>query len=710
MKLGKFLHATLGLTRKLPPSREEVARRELMRLADEARDRKHYVLAAELYEQVLRTAPQSFAVLVQCGHMYKESMRFADSEACYMRALSISPRDGDLLLQLGHFHKVALRYSDAEYYYQEALKVQPDREDIRTELSNLRKGAELRREQERVTRLAEVAKLAAEEGAGDAAVLIDRELFPRTRNELYFDHHEAFVFTRNGVGRKTRWGEGLTVRGVDPLRGYIVSPIPFLHIEIYLDGKLIHRSELVQAPQRRERSDPHIKKWAYNAWIDFTNVPRGWHDLFFRAVNVRGDAREGIEWRRERIIVADPVSEGYFPDSDGAVPPTDPTSPLSVAEQVNARPSVVHRATTRSFPGPIKTVAIVRPDQLGDMCVSVPALLRLRGLLPEARLVGLLSPANEGLARSLGVFDEVVLLDFPDDPHQRHRVMDEKGQQDLARQLAPYKFDVAINFPIAGNSYRLLPLTGAPITLGFGGDGYKTLGLSLSTHDPKSNNDVMRHSARTRALAEMVAVWLDSGATVVRRADLDRDVLAQYGIGAGESYALLHSGARIKFTQWPHYAELARKIVETTETKVVFMADDDAQRDQLPEDMLRCGQIVFVAQQLQFDHFDAFMHFCSVFVGNDSGPKHLAALRGAPVVSLHSSRIAWDEWGQEQTGVIISRRVPCAGCSLHHDPEECAQGVACITRISVDEVLHELQVFLGRADAGGSGAPASTAA
>jgi ADP-heptose:LPS heptosyltransferase len=438
---------------------------------------------------------------------------------------------------------------------------------------------------------------------------------------------------------------------------------------------------------------PDIKKYIYNAWIDFSNFPLGQHELVFRGVNVRGDAREGIDWRRERIIIAEPTPADKFVDSDGIIPPLDKNSPLSVVEQINARPSIIHRASTYSFPGKIKNVAVVRPDQLGDMVISVPALLRLREILPDARITGLLSPANEPLARSLGVFDEIILLDFPDDPHQRQRIMDRKGQEELARKLAPYKFDVAIDFPVAGVSHKLLPLTGAPILIGYGGER-RSLNLNMSTQDPKTGNDMMRHSARTHALVETLALWLDSGARIIRRKDLSRSLLMPYGLAEDEDYIVLHSGSRIKFSQWPHYTELAAEIVDKLGMKVVFMAESDALRSKLPQDALESGQIIYMNQALPFDQFDALLSFCSVFVGNDSGPKHLAALRGAQVVSIHSSRIGWNEWGQEQTGVVISRQVPCAGCSLHHDPEECGQGVACITKITVPEVFSEVKNLL----------------
>jgi ADP-heptose:LPS heptosyltransferase len=90
---------------------------------------------------------------------------------------------------------------------------------------------------------------------------------------------------------------------------------------------------------------------------------------------------------------------------------------------------------------------------------------------------------------------------------------------------------------------------------------------------------------------------------------------------------------------------------------------------------------------LEFDQFDALLSYCSLFVGNDSGPKHLASLRGAKVVSVHMARNNWNEWGQENSGYIISRRVPCAGCLVWHNPEECGKDFACIRGIKPEEVM-----------------------
>ena len=98
--------------------------------------------------------------------------------------------------------------------------------------------------------------------------------------------------------------------------------------------------------------------------------------------------------------------------------------------------------------------------------------------------------------------------------------------------------------------------------------------------------------------------------------------------------------------------------------------------------------------RLAFDAFDALLAGCAVLVGNDSGPKHLAALRGRPVVSIHSSRINWSEWKQTGIGYVLSRKMTCAGRRLHYDPEECGHNIACVRDITVEEVFAAVAMTL----------------
>ena len=122
-----------------------------------------------------------------------------------------------------------------------------------------------------------------------------------------------------------------------------------------------------------------------------------------------------------------------------------------------------------------------------------------------------------------------------------------------------------------------------------------------------------------------------------------------------------------------------------------MLSEDKGTRDSLDPALLSDPRFQLLDQRLDFDDFDALLSYCACFVGNDSGPKHLASLRGSNVVSLHTARINWGEWGQELTGTILHRQVPCAGCHVYNDPEECGRDIVCVTNINVDEVWGAMQ-------------------
>lgn len=523
-------------------------------------------------------------------------------------------------------------------------------------------------------------------------VHVEPALVPRSSKSLTVRHKPSANITKLGRHRRTAYGDGATVSGIDVIRGFFISETPILEVEIYLDSQLIHVGPPQVSALWNERSNRDIKKYAFNAWLDFTDEVRGRRELVVRYKPLDGKAVEGRTWIRSTAIVADPVPQEHCKNSDAEISNLPSAPGLTLEQRINALPTSAHKVFPKSNPIVADRILVLRIDQLGDLSVSVPALRRLREIVPNAHITALLGPGNADLGRTLNLIDDVIVYEIPDDPQQRRRVADPAMQIELGRLLHERNFDVAINLAIHGEVNNLLHLSGAPVTVGFasGNTAWMTLALQVETHDLKSGVDMMRHSARTRMLIEAFGALLDSGAAPLRRTDLDREVLGAHGIANDEDFIVLHTGARIQFTRWHGYLGLAEKLLGETDLKIVLMADQ-------PDEALSAfaeshsNRVVAIVGRIPFDVFDALVSYCKVLVGNDSGPKHLAALRGTQVVSIHSARIGWEEWGQEISGVVLSRKVPCAGCYLHYEPGECAKDVACIKYIRIDEVLREVK-------------------
>lgn len=622
--------------------------------------------------------------------MFKEAGEFEPAERHYRLAADLMPKDADLALQFGHFHKTIGRLADAQAAYARAAVLAPDWEEPRKELGAM------------------VA--AGWRGAGEQALAASpADPFPTDPDRQPFDPKLALAYGRMapeqlprpvrqmlrrsepslnivqfGVHLNSFWGMKRAARGVEAIRGFCISIEPLLTVTALVNGLPVHRGamkgpyELEYEPDRQR-----IHKYVFNIWYDFSAFAPGLYTLELRFLDTHGKVRS----LHEDFVIEPPLREEDHPGSD-AIVNLAPGDSRPIEEQVNSRPSAVHEAQRPTMLPEIRSILVMRADQLGDLVASIPGIMRLRVLFPGAKLVGVFSPTNVDLARSLGVFDDLVVIDFRESMELRTRTLSWEEQEALRDRLAPYAFDIAIDLSQSLMSRSLLALSGASFLYGFKDPNWPRLSASVDDayFDPKNRREIATHSTRIMTMVDRLAALLNSSAQVIRRDDLSRDRLRAFGIGGGERYAVLHTGARIIFSRWGHYPALAERLHRETDLKIVMFTDRADLRDDLPADIAGSERFVIIDRQLPFDDFDAVLSFCAVYVGNDSGPKHLASLRGVPVVSIHSARINWSEWGQELTGAVITRKLPCAGCSIYHDVDDCGKDFVCITAISLDDV------------------------
>ena len=630
--------------------------------------------------------------------MFKEAGEFEPAERHYRLAADLMPEDADLALQFGHFHKTIGRLADAQAAYARAAALAPDWEEPRKELRAM--------------------AAAGWRGAGDQALAPppadpfltdpDRQPFdpklalaygrmapeqlPRPFRTMLRRSEPSINIAQFGVHLNTFWGMKRVARGVEAIRGTCISTEPILHVTALVNGLTIHRGPLKGPYELEYEPDrERIHKYVFNIWYDFSPFAPGLYALELRFRDAHGTVRTS----HEDIVVEPPLREEDHPHSDAIVNLT-PGDPRSVEAQINARPSAVHEAARPNMLPEIRSILVTRADQLGDLVASIPGILRLRDLFPHATLVGLFSPANVDLARSLGVFDDLVVIDYRESMALRTRTLGWEEQEALRDRLAPFRFDLAIDLSQSLMSRALLALSGAPFLYGFKDPNWNRLTAAVEDryYDPKNRAEIASHSTRIMAMVDRLAALLKSSAQVIRRADLSRDRLRAWGIGAEDRYAVLHTGARIIFSRWRHYPALAERLHRDTDLKIVLFTDGPGLRASLPAELAESKRVVIIDRQLPFDDFDAMLSFCDVYVGNDSGPKHLASLRGVPVVSIHSARISWSEWGQEHTGVVISRKLPCAGCTVYHDVDECGKDFVCITAITLDDVYPAVRRYV----------------
>jgi hypothetical protein len=94
-------------------------------LADRARDKGQWKLAARHYRKALNRNPRNPPIWVQYGHALKGTGRMSEAERAYREAIALDPNAADPHLQLGHALKLQFRRNEAAASYRRALELDP---------------------------------------------------------------------------------------------------------------------------------------------------------------------------------------------------------------------------------------------------------------------------------------------------------------------------------------------------------------------------------------------------------------------------------------------------------------------------------------------------------------------------------------------------------------------------------------------------------
>jgi O-antigen biosynthesis protein len=91
---------------------------------------------------------------------------------------------------------------------------------------------------------------------------------------------------------------------------------------------------------------------------------------------------------------------------------------------------------------------------------------------------------------------------------------------------------------------------------------------------------------------------------------------------------------------------------------------------------------------------------CVLFVGNNSGPQHIAAGLGVPTVGIHSGVVDAREWGPMGTNACAIHRVMTCSPCYHSKLEDCGRGLACLRGLLPAEVVRLCQRLLATSASG----------
>lgn len=355
---------------------------------------------------------------------------------------------------------------------------------------------------------------------------------------------------------------------------------------------------------------------------------------------------------------------------------------LGALDLLTAPLAALDRLTRRAAPATPQRILVIECWQLGDAVMALPFLRALRARFPDAHVALLCKASSRTLLEPCGLIDEYVVGDIPwtafSDKYAPGRYTSREFRALMGR-LRNAHFDVTIDARADVRANLLTWLTRTPRRIGFGGPGSRLLtdrvnGPRDDTHKVEDWMTMLGPlGGAVPATEPRLAVDPDAAASV-------EQWLAARAIDPATRLVAIHPSARLATRRWPfdRFAALTRSLQQMPRVQVLALVD--------PDDYGRgLGAIdgVLTAQPT-LPELPAYLAACDLFVGNDSGPAHIAAAVGTPTVTIFGPQVAaWYRPYGAQHRVVQLDDVPCRPC---FDQCVLAEHV-CMTGIETAQVL-----------------------
>jgi ADP-heptose:LPS heptosyltransferase len=350
---------------------------------------------------------------------------------------------------------------------------------------------------------------------------------------------------------------------------------------------------------------------------------------------------------------------------------------------------------------------VLRLERIGDLLMAFEALMALRRSLPRARITLVVGSWNASLAQAMGVADDIEVLNAPWLARGAAGTSwrDMMGRTRLWR-LA--RFDVANNVEPDIRSNVLLGLSGAPRRIGFFTGGGGPLLTSALAYEPRAHTSAnairLVHSAvGIRPLLDDVGA---PARLVIPQAQRERAsaVLAQ---AAGRPLIGIHPSGGRPVKQWhpSRFAEVATVLARESRAAIVLTGTNaDAPivaevRASIPADV----QVLDLTGNSDLLELAAVLELLAVFVTGGTGPMHLAAAVGTPVVGVFGPSDQVRYAPRSPGSRVVRIDLPCSPCNrIRLPPERCRGHVPdCLDGISVSMVTAAARDLMSQ-----SGSPA----
>ncbi len=348
---------------------------------------------------------------------------------------------------------------------------------------------------------------------------------------------------------------------------------------------------------------------------------------------------------------------------------------------------------------PNARILIIRPDHLGDVLFTTPALRALRRRRPQAHITALVGPWAARILLGNPDVDEVLTCPFPGFTRQPkegvfapYRLLD-----DYAKKLRPHRFDVALILRPDHWWGALLAFRAAiPQRLGTACPETAPF-LTLALPPSPDRHEVVRNLDLVARLADGPSPEDDLSLAFYPNPTDQAEAHRLLGHAPGP-WVAIHPGAGAPIKRWrpEAWAQIGDALAREAGAQIVLTGSNS--------EMALCQAVaahmhstpLILAGQTDLGVLAAVYAHCHLVLGPDSGPLHLAVAMGVPTIHLYgpADPARFGPWGDPSRHRVVTLGIGCSPCRHLDWPEAELEEHPCVWAIPVERVLAEAREVL----------------
>ncbi|MBI5594530.1 MAG: lipopolysaccharide heptosyltransferase II [Elusimicrobia bacterium] len=339
-------------------------------------------------------------------------------------------------------------------------------------------------------------------------------------------------------------------------------------------------------------------------------------------------------------------------------------------------------------------VLIMQTSFLGDALLTVPLARRVKEVMPGARLSVLTRPDTAAVFKGCSAVDEVLL----DDKHGAHRGL--RGLLAAGRALRAGGFDLALVPHRSLRTALVAWLSGIPRRIGFAASSGAPL-FHETVAFPWGAPEAERNLALLLPLAPGIKAEPGDSLYLAKDGGVPealKERLRSAGVADADVLVGIHPGSVWPTKRWlpERFAALAGRLSREAGAKVILLGGPG---DKALSAGVAAGAGVPVLDwtgQTTLPELIALTARLNLLVTNDSGPMHVAAAHGVPVLALFgptTKELGFFPYGQGHR--VLEADLNCRPCGLHGS-RACPEGhFLCMRLITVEAAFQAARELLG---------------